>query len=799
MKKFINIIIILSIATFANAQVYQAFIDAAEQAYDTKDYRSAVSYYGEAIDMEEEVDIALLQKYAESAFQYKAYKKAESAYLQLSSSDDATIQLEALSKLALINTTLGEYAEAKTFLETYFSKEDENTERKARANKCLADIEWALSFEDAGNYAVERLGDDVNTEYSEMSPSTIDGIVYYSSNNYFASNEVVKPRSKIYANKDGKTDLVSSDLNEGDYHVGHYAMNSDQSVIYFTRCKYELNEVKCKIYKQNLKADNAIEELPVHINTAGAHTSQPNIGVDAETGEEVLYFVSDRTGGKGGMDIYYAPIKNGAFKGPFALDAVNTQGDDVSPFYHSSTHQLYFSTDGRKTFGGYDIHSVYNGEQWGEVINLGPSINSSYNEAYFTLSDDGKEGLFSSNRVGSEYIDSELEACCYDIYRAQLEISTETLLAKLFDAETKRPLQGVELVLSALPVAEDKVFYDNAAVDYKMEIRRDLTYSLFAEKAGYEPHEIKIKGDNSTAETEILMSPIALQLNGFVLSEDKEKLSDYTYTITPEDEASRKSVNIGNGKRISDKISKHQDYTIKVEKEGYYPETLVLKQEDLLKEEILDLDIVLKKIPAAVLTKLTLDGYLPMPLFFDNDEPDQNTVSTTTTKNYHQTYLSYFQRRDEYVTQNTAGLDQERKLDVESSVLQFFDNKVKFGDTALEGFTEHLLRFLQQGSQAEIMLRGYASPRSQSSYNDALTSRRVRSVENHFYQWRGGALVPYINSGQLKLTERPLGESQAPPSVSDEISDIKASIYSVDASYERRVEILEITSSNVSQ
>jgi len=797
-NKFLNIIIILLIAAAAQAQVYQAYVDAADQAFATEDYRSAVSYYGEAIEMEEETEPEMLSKYATAALKYKAYSTAESAFKKMLKVDDAELTKEAYYQLAEIRKIKGDYQGAKLLLDKYFLKEDTNETRKSLAKQSMEDINWALSLKNSNNIKVERLEDEVNTEYSDMSPSFHEGILYYASNNHYASSESIKPYSKIYAYENGESKLLDSPINNTELHAGHYTLNNAGTTIYFTQCSYDQADIKCKIYSQKVGDEDSIKELPLSINATGAHTTQPNLGLDPKTGEEVLYFASDRIGGKGGMDIYYAPMQNGNFTGPYAAESINTAGDDMSPFYHAGSDRLYFSTNGRKSLGGFDIYSASNSASWGEITNLGAGINTGYDEAFYYLNAEGTQAYFASNRIGSEFIDKELEACCYDIYSAALELLIDEVLVKLFDQSNLEPLPGVALKLNGTQ-ADTVVFYEVNDKEYQVNLNRNIEYTLDASKLGYELASLKIPTGEKEAEKKIYLNPISLNMTGFVLNEDKEKLGDYVYTITPVGENERPEVKVGADKKIRDKITKHKDYTIAVEKEGYYPETVVLKMVDNLKKDILDLDIILKKIPDAVLTKITLDGYLPLPLFFDNDEPDNNTRSTQTAQTYHQTYSKYFARLPQFVQENTEGLNQERKLDAESNIRSFFQTKVKYGDDSLDAFTEHLLNFLEQGSQAEIMLRGYASPRFRSDYNDALTSRRVRSVENHFYQWRGGALVQYINAGQLKLTERPLGESQAPASVSDKLSDKKASIYSVEASNERRVEILEITSSNVSQ
>lgn len=103
---------------------------------------------------------------------------------------------------------------------------------------------------------------------------------------------------------------------------------------------------------------------------------------------------------------------------------------------------------------------------------------------------------------------------------------------------------------------------------------------------------------------------------------------------------------------------------------------------------------------------------------------------------------------------------------------------------------------LEGGGSINLFLRGYASPLSPSEYNTALGKRRVDVVRNEIRRYQGGALVQYLNNGQLKLTERSFGEEMAPDNVSDSAANRSKSVYSPEASRERRVEIDEIRFEN---
>lgn len=102
-----------------------------------------------------------------------------------------------------------------------------------------------------------------------------------------------------------------------------------------------------------------LTKLPDYINLTSSTQTQPNIGYNKLNNKEVLYFVSDRAGGKGGLDLWYSIIDaNGNFSEPMNLAGLNTVQDDVTPFYHIPTNTLFYSSKGHLGLGGFDIYQV---------------------------------------------------------------------------------------------------------------------------------------------------------------------------------------------------------------------------------------------------------------------------------------------------------------------------------------------------------------------------------------------------------------------------------------------------------
>jgi hypothetical protein len=103
-----------------------------------------------------------------------------------------------------------------------------------------------------------------------------------------------------------------------------------------------------------------------------------------------------------------------------------------------------------------------------------------------------------------------------------------------------------------------------------------------------------------------------------------------------------------------------------------------------------------------------------------------------------------------------------------------------------------MMKSLSKGDSLVLQVRGFASPLAASDYNDKLTGRRISCLKNELANYNNGVLLPYLDSGRLKVQSLPFGERKAAKGVSDEVVNKKASIYSKEAREERRIEILGI-------
>lgn len=245
---------------------------------------------------------------------------------------------------------------------------------------------------------------------------------------YFVRRMPVNSMNKVYASdqerevfmfaqrgKNGQFDEgtpMANPFNKPDDNEGGCSISIDNKRLYFAMMKEEGGmQPNCDIYMSE-SSDGEwgdIKKISPAVNDPKYWDSQPSIASDGVT----LYFASDRPGGYGGIDLYYTVRnpKTGTWSAPVNLGpTINTAGDEKTPFIHSDSETLYFSSGpNRKTggghygFGGSDIFFTRKDDkgEWIEPVNIGSPINGTGDESGFFVSRDSKTGYFFSFDEGA--------------------------------------------------------------------------------------------------------------------------------------------------------------------------------------------------------------------------------------------------------------------------------------------------------------------------------------------------------------------------------------------------------------
>jgi len=436
MKKNLILLFVFVFAAWFNysglAQTYDENIAFGDAAAKEADYYTAAYYYSNAWKLDSS-KYSVAYKIAESNRVFNNYKTAAKWYSIVDAGNDSDKFPESMFWLAVMQKSCGDYENAASNFDSYYKKNAGNDNYFTK--KALHETEVCKHIDviknDTMPVRVDHLDATINTPYTEFAPIKLgDSLLFFSSlrplATYTAESQPLIPNAyltkvyKTFSTIAGWTlpkEIIPT-VNDPEKNTANIAFSPDHKRFYFTRCNTNnLSKPHCAIYVSNYK-DNTwqkAEKLNDKINLPDYTSTQPTISVD-ENKDEVLYFASDRPGGSGMMDIWYSVYKNNTYNEPVNLgNIINSPGDEITPFYHSPTSTLYFSSDWHDGLGGYDVFQSKGGfNQWTPPKNLGTPLNTSFNEVYYTINEVDSDGYFTSNRPGSLTIKGE--TCCNDIY-----------------------------------------------------------------------------------------------------------------------------------------------------------------------------------------------------------------------------------------------------------------------------------------------------------------------------------------------------------------------------------------------
>lgn len=185
------------------------------------------------------------------------------------------------------------------------------------------------------------------------------------------------------------------------------------------------------------------ESFGATINTP-AFEGMPSLSPDITD----IYFSSNRPGGYGGLDIWVSRFEYGLWQLPKNLGpAVNTAGNEISPFISSDNRSLYFSSDGHPGLGGSDLYlSRKTGDSvFSVAINLGYPINSTFDENGLYIAPDGHYALLASDRNNSS---GNLDIYETTLPEAIAPLPTAFVLCYIYDSISKEVAQYGSITLS---------------------------------------------------------------------------------------------------------------------------------------------------------------------------------------------------------------------------------------------------------------------------------------------------------------------------------------------------------------
>lgn len=159
-----------------------------------------------------------------------------------------------------------------------------------------------------------------------------------------------------------------------------------------------------------------------------------------------LYFSSERGGGFGGKDIYRATLMPDSTWGNVINlgDTINTSLDDDAPFIHPDGVTLFYSSQGKNSMGGYDIFQSklnWRDSTFSRPLNLGYPINTTDDDIYYVLSANGDRGYYASGKAGGAGLKD-----IYTVYPGYVGKRPSTFIVKGKITENGAPVAASILV-----------------------------------------------------------------------------------------------------------------------------------------------------------------------------------------------------------------------------------------------------------------------------------------------------------------------------------------------------------------
>jgi len=257
------------------------------------------------------------------------------------------------------------------------------------------------------DFEVINLGDTINSSFPDYSPviSIDENSIFYTSRRIRtdSSNEQILDRKTggyfediyvSYKNRKGNWQEPELLNINSDVHSATMNVSPNGQTLYIYR-----DDEGGSIYESTLVGESWTEpiKLEAPINSPAWETH-----LAASVDGNMIFFVSNRKGGLGGRDIWTSKkLPNGKWGEPQNLGpTINTEYEEDAVFISPDENTLYFSSQGHNSIGGFDVFTTSKDEQgnWSPPKNIGFPINTTDDDVFFVTSGDGKRAYFSSVR-----------------------------------------------------------------------------------------------------------------------------------------------------------------------------------------------------------------------------------------------------------------------------------------------------------------------------------------------------------------------------------------------------------------
>lgn len=479
---------------------------AAQPLLSTKN-KKAIELYNEAdnyrVRGQYQLALQLLQESVERDKNFaEAYFRQGIIYKTLRHYDESTAQF--LKGLSLVSDSRrqrpyfyelgdnylleGEYQKSLDFLNRYLDGEVTNQAKTNQASLWKKNAQYGLkNMRDVSHFQPHELSDTINAFAMQYFPVLTADEQEMIFTRRIGPSET-DDEDLVISKRDAKgrwtrPESISSNINSR-LNEGTCTISADGRQLIFTSCAGRSGFGSCDLY-ESIKTGNEWSR-PVNLGPAintSSWESQPSLSADGRT----LFFVSERRGGKGGKDIYVSTRQpdNQWTKAVNLGEKINTPYDEISPFIHVNGRSLFYASNGKPGFGGFDIFlSEQDGTGWSESVNFGYPVNNHEDQFSLFITANSEHAYYSHENHDRLNASSIYELVVPEDMR--LRYKSNWVKGIVRDRKTHLPLKArVELFSLSSNQLISYVESDSVDGDYLMVLTEGADYALYVSRPGY--------------------------------------------------------------------------------------------------------------------------------------------------------------------------------------------------------------------------------------------------------------------------------------------------------------------------
>ncbi|WP_370089834.1 OmpA family protein [Ekhidna sp.] len=454
----------------------------ADKKYKERDFQTALGLLEEAANE----DPLFFEAYIRMGSLYNAMGQVDSVYSKfqayVKTANDPIASV--LEKLAFMAFDRGEYGKSRSFVNAFLEKVPER--RSGGDIKLLLEsLEFAQNeiknFSDS--LKIEELPKEINRFKLQYLPSiTVDNsTMFYTKRDFVQGDEdivVSYYRDGKWSAAESVSPRINTSLNEG-----ACAVSADGRTMIFTSCDGRNSLGSCDLYISKKTGDvwSRPKNLGKPVNSR-YWESQPSLSADGNT----LYFSSNRVGGYGGRDIWVSKKVDEDWGEPVNLGpSINTPKDETTPFIHPNGTSLYFSANGYIGLGGYDLYVSKHDSSWSVPENLGFPINTHKDEVAIVIGSDGRTAFYAKEEQKNfEILDSRIVS--FKVPKEKQTESVTYIIGRVIDSKNSNPLRAEVQVVN---METNETIYENSSDsisgEYLMVLPLGLELAAYVKKRGY--------------------------------------------------------------------------------------------------------------------------------------------------------------------------------------------------------------------------------------------------------------------------------------------------------------------------